>query len=874
MTTKEIFGAFKTQADLGEALYRRGRAVFAGLDGERRNCEKGLAFLEAAALAGNADAQAEWIFFFLHTADDKEPNPLEPKEKEDADAFRKIIEKLAETGNPYAGLLWATGLADEENEGEKNEKRAAATRRKAMAALRRRAKNDALDAYYYYACLKEENNADDAQNTTNYATWWRKMRKAIKDARGEAEAERWLRKAAEGGYAPAVADWYGGYFIYQEKRGEKEAEKALQLLEKAAIEQEDARAALFLGLSYLYGRDGKKDRQAGIDWVYKAATSGYAGAMTLMGELCARDAFKEEGEEPDYENAVYWYRRAATSGDALANVKVGDAYRLGKGVEMNAKKAFFWYGRAVEADVAEGMRKLAWALYYGEGVEKNLEEAELAFRAAVEAGDGEAARDLGDLYALGDGFPKDDKKATAWFRKGAELGDAESIARLATRLDLGVDGGGEDAAETNEWLRKCYENAAPTWGDVDETVAALTRRLAEGTGGAINRAEAEYWRRCASEKKLCWYRRLAMDGEPRAMWELAFAYLYDDEVERDVEEGLRWLRKAAEKGVAEAAKSLGVEFFLGERVERDAEEALRWCRKAAELGDGEGASLVGNFYNEGGVVERDAEEALRWFRKAAELGESDGLLAAGRLFLDEDGLERDVDKALGYWREAVEAGNARAAFYIGWFYDASEDFGQAADPVAALEWFHKASEMGSGEAALVLGELYRDGDEEYGVEPDWNEAARYFAQAAETDEGEWCAYALFRLYDEAGDDGAGATLEKDDAEALRALRQAAERTSDFVGPKAKLRLGEVYERGELGVEANVDEARRLYREALATLDEISERNVARLFDDEADDEADIWTEARERLLNSATTDVEADLRKALEEATRRLSPEK
>ena len=880
MTTKQTNGGLETKEDWGKELYRRGRAIFAGLDGERRNRDKGLAFLEAAAMAGNVDAQAE-RFYFMFAEEDWE-NLFGPEDK-DPNVFRenkmKHVEQIkewAEAGNPYAGLLWAAFLDGAEDDAEddavkKDAKRAAATRRKAMAALRRRAENDALDAYYYSRALEEElDDADADADVAKSEAWWKKIWNAVtrKNATAAEEAERWMLKSAEAGHARAVASWFGGYYIYKDRVDEKEAEKAFQLLEKAAVEQEDAVAAFFLGLSYLDGRFGKNDRQAGIDWVYKAATAGHANAMTMLGDLSAGVAFKKEGDKLSDENAIYWYRRAATSGDASANVKAGDAHRLGKGVEKNAELACFWYARAVEEGVAEGMRKLAWAFYYGEGVEKDLEKAEFYFRAAVDAGDGEAARDLGDLYALGDGFPKDAEKATAWFRKGAELGDDEAIARLATRLASGVEGE-KSLAEESEWLRKRYENAAPGRGGAGlEAIEALARRLAEG-GGEANRKEAELWRRCASEKEIVFWRRLATDGNPDAMWRLGCAYL-DDESKENVEEGLRWLRQAAERGLSEAATRLGCERFQGENVEQDGEEALRWFRKAAELGNGEGAYLVANHYAEGCVVEQDFEEAFRWYRKAADLGFSKGLAAMGVMFLNDD-FGRDVDKALGYLREAVDAGNADAAFLVGTLYEDDEFLEK--DPSAALKWFRKAGEMGSVDAAVVLGELYRDGDDDGEfVKPDWNEAARWFSQAAETEEAGWCAYSLFLLYDQAGDCEEGATLEKDDAEALRALRRAAERTSDLIGPKAKLRLGEVYERGEFGVEANVDEARRFYREALATLDKISERAALAFADGGESDfvESEILEEAREKLLNSATTDVEAELREALEQATRRL----
>ena len=876
MKAKKTNGGLEAKADCTKEVYRRGRAIFAGLDGERRNVDKGLAFLEAAAIAGNLDAYAEFAYL---SALEKEEIGVEGLDDEDPNVAtenrRKYIQKIkeAEETNPYAGFLLAAMLAEGGDLIAKDEKRAASIWKKAMARLRRRAENDALDAFCYGNELRIA-TLDDSDSKKE--KWWRYLWDAFarKNADAKDEAERWLLKSAEAGYARAATVWFSSCCVFEEPGDGKKRKKALQLLERAATEQEDATAALFLGLGYLNGRVGDEyDRAAGIDWLYRAAEGGDTDAMTNLGDICAGVVYKKEGEEPDYESAVYWYSRAATLGDAAANVKVGDAYRLGKGVKKSAGLACFWYRGAVAEGDGEGMRKLAWAFYYGEGVEKDLEKAKLHFSAAVEKGNGEAARDLGDLYALGDGFPKDDEEAAVWFRKGVELGDDESIARLVARLDGGI--GAKVSAEESRWLRKCYEDAAPKpLGACDEAVEALTRRLSEGINKEANRKEAELWRRSAAEKNIAFWRGVATELMPESLRRLGIECLEKGD-EKNVEEGLRYLRQAAELGCSNAAIRLGCVCFEGERVEQDVEEALGWFRKAAELGNGEGANIVAGFYNEGLVVDQDREEAFRWYRKASDLGFSEALVSMGIMFLDGN-FERDVDKALGYLREAVDAGSANAAYLIGTIYDDGELL--AEDPGEALKWFRKAGEMGSVEAAVHLGELYRDGEDADDVDdnfnpvkPDWNEAARWFSQAAETEEAGWCAYALFLLYDQAGDCEGGATLDKDDAEALRALRQAAGRTSDLVGPKAKHRLGEVYEFGEFGVEANVDAARQLYRDALATLDEIGEREAAFLFDDESDEgEANILDAARERLLSFATTDVEADLREALEQAMRRL----
>jgi TPR repeat protein len=46
--------------------------------------------------------------------------------------------------------------------------------------------------------------------------------------------------------------------------------------------------------------------------------------------------------------AVEWWTRAAEAGDAEAQLRLGDAYATGRGVERDIEAARMWYERALE----------------------------------------------------------------------------------------------------------------------------------------------------------------------------------------------------------------------------------------------------------------------------------------------------------------------------------------------------------------------------------------------------------------------------------------------------------------------------------------------------------------------------------------------
>ncbi|MGR3218297.1 MAG: tetratricopeptide repeat protein, partial [Candidatus Anammoxibacter sp.] len=48
------------------------------------------------------------------------------------------------------------------------------------------------------------------------------------------------------------------------------------------------------------------------------------------------------GVAQDYKKAVYWYRKAAEQGDAMAQNSLGEMYESGLGVERNYVEAYKW----------------------------------------------------------------------------------------------------------------------------------------------------------------------------------------------------------------------------------------------------------------------------------------------------------------------------------------------------------------------------------------------------------------------------------------------------------------------------------------------------------------------------------------------------
>jgi len=99
---------------------------------------------------------------------------------------------------------------------------------------------------------------------------------------------------------------------------------------------------------------------------------------------------------------MYWYRKAADRGSAVAERMIGRLYFEGRGVIRDFTEAAMWFRKAA----GEGLPVAQW--------------------------------DLGMMYYRGYGVSKDLATARAWLQKAAARGYAPAKAILA-RLDASAD---------------------------------------------------------------------------------------------------------------------------------------------------------------------------------------------------------------------------------------------------------------------------------------------------------------------------------------------------------------------------------------------------------------------------------------------------
>jgi tetratricopeptide (TPR) repeat protein len=214
-------------------------------------------------------------------------------------------------------------------------------------------------------------------------------------ARGEAL----LREAAEAGWQPALDELERFWF----HEGER----------------------------YFHGRGVLPDAARARECYRKAGELGHRRAAWMLAE-CLRHGL---GGPPDLEQAVTWYRRAATLFDA--KLALADLYYHGEGVAQNYREAFRWYAQAVEQqEDAYALYSLGFMLLHGQGVRRDAKRALKHLRRAAMLGEPNAQYELGCAWYRGAAGAKNPKLAMKWLRMAAAHGH-EAARAFLERINAG-----------------------------------------------------------------------------------------------------------------------------------------------------------------------------------------------------------------------------------------------------------------------------------------------------------------------------------------------------------------------------------------------------------------------------------------------------
>jgi hypothetical protein len=145
-----------------------------------------------------------------------------------------------------------------------------------------------------------------------------------------------------------------------------------------------------------------------------------------------------QGVQRNDVEAVRWYRMAAEGGNAEAQYKLGVMLDKVWGTRRDSQEAVKWFTTAANQGHVGGMNNMGLMYEKGRGVPQNTNEAIRWYQMAADRNEPIAMYNLGLIYERGFGVPKDMGKAMEYFQKADSLGLPEARKKMNGLVDYTV----------------------------------------------------------------------------------------------------------------------------------------------------------------------------------------------------------------------------------------------------------------------------------------------------------------------------------------------------------------------------------------------------------------------------------------------------
>lgn len=253
-------------------------------------------------------------------------------------------------------------------------------------------------------------------------------------ARAEfAEAERWMRSAAEDGSVPAMV-----------------------------------RLGIMLCSGCDFAPSIRKDDAEAVRWFIRAADQGHYLAMRNLG-----NAYRAgRGVARDPEQALRWYERAAELGDAPSITNLGVIYGEGNLVEKDLARAVQLFQHAADLGDTSAMYNLAMMHRHGVGLPRDERAATELFIEAADEGDAQAAYEAARALDRGVGTQRDPEGAAVYVLEAVRGGLAEALTSM-------VSGPKTWSAACRRAVQQELRAAGLYQGAIDGAFGSGTRRAIE-----------------------------------------------------------------------------------------------------------------------------------------------------------------------------------------------------------------------------------------------------------------------------------------------------------------------------------------------------------------------------------------------------------
>jgi hypothetical protein len=246
-----------------------------------------------------------------------------------------------------------------------------------------------------------------------------------------------------------------------------------------SADTQNAEDQFLIGRAYYRGEGATQSYEQAGFWYRKAAEQGNLKAMYNLGIMF----LEGQGTKKDEAQGYHWIRKAAESGDPRATYLCGVLLCEGIGVSRDKTEGVSWLHQAAKSGDPNAIARLGQDYFYGEdGVTKDPAMALPLIQSAAEKRNPWACGTLGEMLLTGDLLPKNQVAATALFQQGAVLGNPTSQFEYA-RILMSTD-----PVRAYPWIKLAVEaHEIRAIGLMNDCRPHLTpEQVASGDAEAVN----------------------------------------------------------------------------------------------------------------------------------------------------------------------------------------------------------------------------------------------------------------------------------------------------------------------------------------------------------------------------------------------------
>ncbi|MDR2460622.1 MAG: sel1 repeat family protein [Deltaproteobacteria bacterium] len=212
----------------------------------------------------------------------------------------------------------------------------------------------------------------------------------------------------------------------------------------------NADAQILLAVLFMQGALGG-ELDFPTNMIEAEAASGNGRAQDIMGYFSLQGT---GGMPQSSEQAIEWFKKAASNGQSLAALRLGRIYSSGEFVKKDDAEAFKWYKLAADSGEPESQCFIGACYLMPMVVAQDIEKAFNYLSLSASQGFDSAIYNLGLMYFEGIYVKQNYKQALALFEEAGNLGHLQAQLNASYIYDKGMVGVPRDKIKANRWLGK------------------------------------------------------------------------------------------------------------------------------------------------------------------------------------------------------------------------------------------------------------------------------------------------------------------------------------------------------------------------------------------------------------------------------------